>query len=159
MNIGELAKKTGLTASKIRFYESIDLLKLVDRRPNGYRTYPAEAETVLNLITVAQGAGFSLDEIRALLPEDLECWDHDTLINALTRKVADIEALERRLAKNKAQLLHLLDEIQARPNDMDCVANAQRILAQIQVPDEARAGGKADKNLLIKQRQQRRTPR
>ena len=156
MNIGELAKKTGLTASKIRFYESIDLLKLVDRRPNGYRAYPAEAVTVLNLITIAQQAGFSLDEIRALLPVDLGHWDHDTLTNALTSKVADIEALERRLARNKTQLLHLLDEIQARPDDMDCVANAKRILAQIQELDEARV---KEKNPQAKKRTQQRASR
>ena len=31
MNIGELAKRTGLTNSRIRFYESADLLKTVER--------------------------------------------------------------------------------------------------------------------------------
>lgn len=131
MNIGELAKQTGLTSSKIRFYESIGLLKLVDRRSNGYRTYPAEAMTVLNLITLAQRAGFSLDEIRALLPADLEHWDHSALVNALTRKVADIEALEARLSQTKAHLRHLLDEIQSRPDDIDCLANARRILSAL----------------------------
>lgn len=36
MKIGELAQQTGLTTSKIRFYERIGLLKTVDRRSNGY---------------------------------------------------------------------------------------------------------------------------
>lgn len=137
MNIGELAKQTGLTSSKIRFYESIGLLKLVDRRSNGYRTYPAEAMTVLNLITLAQRAGFSLDEIRALLPADLEHWDHSALVGALTRKVADIEALEARLSQTKAHLRRLLDEIQSRPDDIDCLANARRILSALHEYDEA----------------------
>lgn len=131
MNIGALARQTGLAPSKIRFYESIGLLKLVDRRPNGYRTYPAEAVTVLNLIMVAQQAGFTLDEIRALLPADLAQWDHDGLIRALTGKLADIEAMERRLAQSKAGLLRVLEDIEARPEDMDCMANARRILSQI----------------------------
>ncbi len=34
MKIGELAKRSGLAASRIRFYESIGLLKTVDRRSN-----------------------------------------------------------------------------------------------------------------------------
>ena len=53
-------------SNAIRFYEKIGLLKLVDRRPNGYRTYPQEAVVMLELINSAQQAGFSLDEIRAL---------------------------------------------------------------------------------------------
>jgi len=32
MKIGELAQRTGLAASRIRFYESIGLLKLVERQ-------------------------------------------------------------------------------------------------------------------------------
>ncbi|MFS8124759.1 MerR family transcriptional regulator [Rhizobium sp. BR 250] len=131
MNIGELAKRTGLTNSRIRFYESAGLLKMVDRRPNGYRRYPSEAVTVLELITTAQAAGFSLDEIRTLLPSDLDRWDHDSLIEALRRKVADIEALETRLAQNKTQLIALLEDIEAKPGDMDCAANARRVLSRI----------------------------
>ena len=50
MKIGELAQRTGLAASRIRFYESIGLLKLVQRQANGYRSYPEEAVLVLNLI-------------------------------------------------------------------------------------------------------------
>ena len=62
MKIGELAQRTGLAASRIRFYESIGLLKLVQRQANGYRSYPEEAVLVLNLITTAQQAGFSADD-------------------------------------------------------------------------------------------------
>lgn len=131
MKIGELAKRSGLTQSRIRFYESIGLLKTVERRPNGYRTYPPEAAVVLDLIATAQKAGFSLDEIRALLPSDLEQWQHGALIEALERKVADIEALEARLAQSKAQLVALIAEIEARPDDIDCAANARRVLTRV----------------------------
>lgn len=131
MNIGELAKRTGLTSSRIRFYESAGLLQTVDRRPNGYRTYPPEAVLVLELITTAQKAGFSLDEIRKLLPPGLDQWDHAALIAALRRKVADIEALEMRLKESKAQLVTLIADIEAKPDDMDCVANARRVLSRV----------------------------
>jgi DNA-binding transcriptional MerR regulator len=131
MNIGELAKRTGLTNSRIRFYESAGLLKTVDRRPNGYRTYPPEAELVLELIATAQKAGFSLDEIRTLIPSDLADWRHDALIEALRRKVGDIGALEARLAQSKAQLVALIADIEAKPNDIDCAANARRVLSNI----------------------------
>ena len=48
MKIGELARRSGLTPSRIRFYERIGLLKTVDRQSNGYRTYPQQAVMILN---------------------------------------------------------------------------------------------------------------
>lgn len=131
MNIGELAKRTGLTSSRIRFYESAGLLTAVDRRPNGYRVYPPEAVTVLDLITSAQRAGFTLDEIRKLLPSNLETWDHAALVGALEGKIADIEALEKQLRDSKRQLAGLLKDIVAKPDDIDCAANARRVLSNV----------------------------
>ncbi|NVK38674.1 MAG: MerR family transcriptional regulator [Gammaproteobacteria bacterium] len=130
MKIGELSERTGLATSRIRFYERIGLLKTVKRQSNGYRSYPKEAVMVLELITTAQDAGFSLDELRALLPADLENWDHSFLLNALKQKVKDIEEMQAKLASNKAQLLEVLNEIEAKPDDMDCADNAKRVLLQ-----------------------------
>ena len=130
MKIGELAEQTGLAASRIRFYERIGLLKTVRRQANGYRAYPPEAVTLLKLITTAQQAGFSLDELRTLLPSDLAEWDHGSLLNALRQKIHDIEVIQQRLAQSKAQLHELLLEIEAKPADMDCASNAKRVLAQ-----------------------------
>lgn len=131
MKIGELSKKTGLAASKIRFYEDIGLLRLVHRSANGYRTYPPEAEIILNLISNGQKAGFSLEELRKLLPTDLDNWKHDNLVAALQQKLADIEALEKKLAENKWQLKSILAEIEAKPDDIDCADNARRVISQI----------------------------
>ncbi|WP_248845954.1 MerR family transcriptional regulator [Acetobacter senegalensis] len=159
MKIGELAQQTGLTTSKIRFYERIGLLKTVDRRSNGYRTYPPQAVLILGLITTAQRAGFTLDEIRTLLPSDLQHWDHDALMDALTRKIADIEALQARLAQSKAHLLRLVEDIQARPEDMDCAANAHRVLTNMLMehpenldvtPDDVRLLDKTDRRLSVR---------
>ena len=131
MKIGELAKRTGLSASKIRFYEDIGLLKMVERKANGYRSYPKEAEVVLNLIVSGQQAGFSLDELKALLPADLSSWQHAHLIDALKQKVMDIEQLQAKLAENKQRLTAILAEIDAKPDDMDCADNAKRVLTQM----------------------------
>ncbi|MFZ8169108.1 MerR family transcriptional regulator [Alteromonas macleodii] len=131
MKIGELSKRTGLATSKIRFYEDIGLLKLVNRSANGYRTYPPEAEVILNLISNGQKAGFSLDELRKLLPADLEHWQHDNLLDALHSKLADIEDLERKLAESKQQLKNILAEVEAKPGDIDCAENARRVISQI----------------------------
>ena len=131
MKIGDLAERTGLPASKIRFYERIGLLTMVDRRPNGYRTYPEQAVVVLDLITSAQLAGFSLDEIRNLVPDDLDGWEHDKLLGALKSKIADIQAMEQRLAKSRKQLTALINEIEDKPDDMDCTENARRVLSNL----------------------------
>ncbi|MAI89163.1 MerR family transcriptional regulator [Ponticaulis sp.] len=131
MKIGELAERTGLTASKIRFYERIGLLTFVDRRSNGYRTYPEEAVVVLDIITSSQRAGFSLDEIRNLVPTDFDTWEHDSLLEAIKKKVTDIQAMEKRLAKSRKQLVHLINEIEDKPDDMDCGENARRVLSTV----------------------------
>jgi DNA-binding transcriptional MerR regulator len=133
MKIGELSDRSGLAPSRIRFYEKIGLLKAVDRRSNGYRVYPREALVILELIATAQSAGFSLDEIRVLLPGDSEHWDHDALLSTLRRKVDDIGSLEARLAHSKAQLVTVIEEIEARPDDIDCATNARRVLSRLLV--------------------------
>lgn len=132
MRIGELSKRSGLAPSRIRFYESIGLLKTVDRRANGYRTYTPDALLVLQIIARAQKAGFSLDEIRAILPGDLAHWDRGPLLEALRTKIADIEAMQTQLAQSHAQLSALVSEIEAQPEDSDCSANVERFLADIQ---------------------------
>lgn len=139
MKIGELAQRTGLAASRIRFYESIGLLKLVQRQANGYRSYPEEAVLVLNLITTAQQAGFSLDELRTLLPQDLAQWEHGKLLDTLQAKVKDIEALQQRLAQSKAHLLALIDEIESKPDDIDCATNAKRVLSKMNLGEPSEA--------------------
>lgn len=140
MKIGELASRCGLTQSRIRFYERVGLLKAVDRQPNGYRSYPPEAVLVLDLIAIAQRAGFSLEEIRALVPPDLVRWEHDALLATLRRKVNEIEALQARLAQSKAGLVALIKDIEARPDDIDCTANARRLLSRIQSRQMKREG-------------------
>lgn len=129
MNIGELATRSGHSRSSIRFYERIGLLPAVDRRANGYRTYPDQTLVVLELIGTAQNAGFSLDEIRLLLPDGKGNWQHDALIAALRAKVIEIERLERQLALSKANLKRSIESIESKPDDIDCAANAKRVLS------------------------------
>ena len=134
MKIGELARRSGLSTSTIRFYESKGLLQAVSRQANGYRDYPLEAVALLNIISNAQQTGFSLDEIRQVLPQDLSHWQHDALVAALRRKVSDIEAMEVKLAENKAQLQAVLHLIDSKPQDMGCADNASRVLTTLGVP-------------------------
>ena len=129
MKIGELARRTGLAPSRIRFYEASGLIA-AQRQSNGYRDYPAEAEQTLAVIACAQQSGFSLEEIRRLLPDPVaKSWPHDELLAALRAKVGEIEAMQARLAQNRAQLLDVNAGIESKPQDMPCSANAERVLA------------------------------
>ena len=133
MKIGELAEQTGLAPSRIRFYERIGLLKPALRQANGYRSYPADAVMALKLIATGQQAGFSLDELRALLPKNLVEWEHDALLDTLQRKIADIELMQERLSESKLQLQTLVAQIKDKPQDMDCATNAKRVLAGLSI--------------------------
>lgn len=131
MRIGELAKLTGLTASRIRFYESAGLLLAVARQANGYRDYPPETASMLEIIDSAQRAGFSLEQIRHLLPLGDGSWNHEELLEALKAKVAEIEVLQKRLKQNKAQLLVAIDSIESRPDGIACEDNRLRVLNRL----------------------------
>lgn len=142
MRIGELAKITGLAPSRIRFYEASGLIQSVARKANGYRDYAADAVWVLEMITCAQAAGFSLEEIRHLLPDDSNGWPHDELLAGLKRKVEEIGVLQQRLARNKEQLLLVIDGIESKPDGMACADNSQRVLGRLR--QDIAAGKTAD---------------
>lgn len=66
MKIGELAARTGLAASAIRYYESQGLLP-VPHRAAGQRRYPDDAVHRVLLIRFAGDMGFTLQEIKLFL--------------------------------------------------------------------------------------------
>ena len=130
MRIGELARRSGLSASSIRFYEAKGLLNVVSRKANGYREYPADALMILGLIIGAQRTGFSLDEIRQILPADLSNWRRGELMSALRRKIADIEQMQKRLGQSKRQLYALIRKIESKSDGLGCAENTRRLLKE-----------------------------
>jgi DNA-binding transcriptional MerR regulator len=138
LQIGELAKQSGLTVSSIRFYEAQGLIS-VSRRANGYRAYSAEALVALNIIASARDAGFTLAEIRHLMPGDLSHCRDGALVGALRKRVDDIQALERRLAQTRLQIEALIAVIEDKPEGMTREANADRVLDQFKVPRRTQA--------------------
>jgi MerR family copper efflux transcriptional regulator len=67
MNIGQAAKKTGLSSKMIRHYEVIGLLKNASRSDSGYRVYSENDLHVLRFVKRARSMGFSLEQIKVLL--------------------------------------------------------------------------------------------
>ena len=114
MNIGTLAKETGMAQSRIRYYEAQGLLGPVQRSANGYRTYAHETAHILGIITLAQEAGFSLDEIRNFLPQnDSAGWDVPRLLAGLKGKLSDIAALQAKLARSRADITAMVASIES----------------------------------------------
>ena len=142
MRIGELAKISGLAASRIRFYEASGLIKSVERKANGYRDYAPDTEWVLEIITGAQAAGFSLEEIRQLMPMNASGWQHDQLLSGLKQKVEEISVLQQRLAQNKEQLLLVINGIEDKPEGMACADNAQLLINRLREEGVTSTSGK-----------------
>ena len=140
MKIGELAKATGLAPSRIRFYEAEGLIGRAPRKDNGYRDYPPEAALSLKLIERAQQLGFSLAQIRRVLPQGEEKWDHRGLVESLEERVAGIRLLQRQLEENIAQINDLIVGIESRPDGITCQENMQRVmeLMQFDIPSPGR---------------------
>jgi DNA-binding transcriptional MerR regulator len=67
MQIGIVAKRIGLSADAIRFYERNGLLPRPPRTEGGFRQYGDSDVETLGFIRRVQGLGFKLREIRGLL--------------------------------------------------------------------------------------------
>jgi MerR family redox-sensitive transcriptional activator SoxR len=64
-SIGEVAKRSGVSASAIRYYETLGLISS-ERSEGGQRRYTDDALLALKYISFAQEAGFTLREIALL---------------------------------------------------------------------------------------------
>jgi Cu(I)-responsive transcriptional regulator len=82
MNIARAARRAGLTAKALRYYEEIGLLS-AGRRENGYRDYDEADVARLVFLAQARRLGFSVAECRQLLA----LWGDDG------RASADVKAL------------------------------------------------------------------
>ncbi len=66
MSIGDLAERTGLAVSAIRFYETKGLVT-PERNTGGQRRYLRSDIRRLSFVQVAQQLGFSIEDIRTAL--------------------------------------------------------------------------------------------
>ena len=97
MTIGELADRTGLAVSAIRFYQRRGLLPARDAG-SGWQRYGPDTLARLAVIELAKGTGFSLDEIAQLLAAfDADGSPATTWQTLAEAKLADIDAQAARL--------------------------------------------------------------
>ncbi len=67
LKIGELARRAGVTAKAIRFYERKRILPPARRAANGYRLYGDDAVEILSFIKQATGLGLTLAETKDII--------------------------------------------------------------------------------------------
>jgi Cu(I)-responsive transcriptional regulator len=100
MNIGEAARRSGVSAKMVRHYEALGLLPRVLRTEAGYRQYGADEVHTLRFIRRARELGFSMAEIAELL----RLWQNRERASADVKRIAKahIADLDRRIAEMSA---------------------------------------------------------
>jgi len=95
MNIGEVAKRSGVSAKTIRYYEAIGLLRAPRRTPSGYRQYVESDIQILHFVDKARSLGFRLEDLGKLLALWEDKRRKSSEVKALARQ--HIEDIERKL--------------------------------------------------------------
>ena len=115
MQIGALARRFGVTPSKIRFLEDEGLIRPVRRTPGGYREYDQNSADALMMVLQAQSLGFTLDEIKRALSEVKE---RGLRYHYLIRQIAlKLDELDRHIVQVqglRARLVCASNELKAR---------------------------------------------
>ena len=113
MNIGEVAKHSGVHAKMIRHYEAIGLLPKARRAESGYRVYGENDVNTLRFIRRSRDLGFPVVEIKKLL----------SLWRNRTRQSAEVRALAAKHIKN---LEAKIGELQSMRNSLQQLVSACR---------------------------------
>lgn len=117
MRIGEAARRVGLEASAIRFYESTGLLPAPRRTPAGYRDYEPRDLDLMRFVKQARGLGIPVDDVRQIVA----LRDRGEAPCNFVRRVLDREArlIDGRIAELRALRaeLHVLRERAAEVTD------------------------------------------
>jgi len=108
--IGEVTKKTGMSADTLRYYEKFGLITDVSRNPSGIRLYSDKNLSHLNFIKRAQRMNFSLNEIKNLLSMREDPQHAKESVRQLTAdKLKNIEEQLTELSTLKNELTLLLN--------------------------------------------------
>ena len=110
MHIGEAARRSGMAAKTIRFYEEAGLIAPAPRTGSGYREFGGDDVRRLQFIHRARDLGFSVEEVGRLL----SLWSDRERASAHVKQlalehVARIEAKMAELHSMRDAILHLAD--------------------------------------------------
>src|SRR5687767_2344753 len=121
LDINEVARRSGVPASALRFYEQKGLIRSVGRR-GLRRLFDSRVMERLGLIAMGRAAGFSLEEMaRMLTPDGAPRIDRKVLVE----KIAELDGKIRDLTTMRNGLRHAV--ACRAPSHMEC-PTFQRIL-------------------------------
>lgn len=120
MNIGAVAKQSGLDAKTIRYYESIQLVSEPRRLDNGYRDYSDKNVQELVFLRHSRQFGFSIEECRELMGLWIDPNRRSAEVHLLVgEKVKELETKMRELREMKKMLSGLMAQC-AGDDNPDC---------------------------------------
>lgn len=104
MNVGTAARRSGLPAKTIRYYEEIGLIQPA-RAGNGYRDYSTDDIHRLSFLRRARGLGFSIEDCRQLMAlyrdKSRASQDVRTIarshVTAIEEKLRELQAMRKTL--------------------------------------------------------------
>jgi DNA-binding transcriptional MerR regulator len=121
--IGDVARRTGLSVSAIRFYADRDVITPTRVTPAGHRLYDVQAVARLEFVRTLRELGASLDEIRALLADNTSLRDlaatHLRLLEGRVRGLRARQAVLRTIVRqdNPTDQIALLHKLASMSDD------------------------------------------
>jgi DNA-binding transcriptional MerR regulator len=108
MKIGDIAKKTGVSKSIIRYYEDKGVLPPAVRTESGYRNYGAAELSRIRFVTGVRRLGCSFGEIRALIEMQQDhCVPEEQVLELVSTKLAEVDDELERLKQVRRELQRL----------------------------------------------------
>jgi DNA-binding transcriptional MerR regulator len=113
LTIGELARRTGVTTSALRYYDELGLVRPT-RRVSGHRRYGVDAVATVGIVRYLQEVGFTLAEAKRLTASRkrspgawraLAIRKSEELRHRIAREEAARQAIEHSLVCPKDDLL------------------------------------------------------
>jgi len=139
LTIGEVAERTGVSVSALRFYEAEGMVAPT-RSSGGQRRFPRDALRRIAFVRVAQRVGLTLDEIRAALA---------TLPERRTPTAADWARLSRAWKARLDERIHLLEGLRDELSScIGCGCLSLQACKLYNPDDRARALGQGPRYLL-----------
>jgi MerR family transcriptional regulator, repressor of the yfmOP operon len=122
VQIGELAKRLGITTRTIRYYEEIGLMGRSERLGGGTRTYNKEDILRLKFILKLKELGISLKEMQELAEHfDIHQQDFDRItpklieildlhISKVDEKIANLSSLRNEIVDYRVRIMDILNK-------------------------------------------------
>ena len=138
IDISEVAKRSGIPASTLRFYEEKGLIESLGRR-GLRRTFDHDVFGRLSLIALGRMAGFSLDQIAAMFGNGPTAQIDRALLSS---KADELDRTIKQLSALKQGLEHAA--VCPAPSHMEC-PSFRRLLKVV----AARSGKSAPKHRVV----------